>query len=161
MTPMPLYQIAFLRGAVLELKREANDHLSLGHITVDSPVFFSMDELVARFKSVNEQLADFGKRKTALSGKFDQLLVKLNSRLNDSRYDFLLKPKKRTSSESLAGLMRDFVGLGQPQAKVTVLDLSSVPIDVQPTVTAQIGRLAFEFNFWNPMCREFPSVPDL
>jgi hypothetical protein len=23
-------------------------------------------------------------------------------------------------------------------------------------VTAQIGRLAYEFNFWNPLCREFP-----
>jgi hypothetical protein len=52
--------------------------------------------------------------------------------------------------------MRDFVGLGEPRAKVTVIDLSSVPFDVQPTVTAQIGRLAFEFNFWNPKCREFP-----
>ena len=33
-------QIAFLRGAVLELKREANEHLGLGHITVDSPMYF-------------------------------------------------------------------------------------------------------------------------
>jgi DNA helicase HerA-like ATPase len=31
-----------------------------------------------------------------------------------------------------------------------------VPFDVHPTVTAQIGRLAFEFNYWNPRCREFP-----
>ena len=84
------------------------------------------------------------------------MLVKLQSRLNDTRYDFLLSPKKRTSSESLPGLLRDFVGIGEKNAKVTVLDLSSVPFDVQPTVTAQIGRLAFEFNFWNPACREFP-----
>jgi DNA helicase HerA-like ATPase len=27
---------------------------------------------------------------------------------------------------------------------------------VRPTVSAQIGRLAFEFNYWNPKCREFP-----
>jgi DNA helicase HerA-like ATPase len=39
---------------------------------------------------------------------------------------------------------------------VTVLDLSAVPFDVVPMVTAQIGRLAYEFNFWNPLCREFP-----
>jgi DNA helicase HerA-like ATPase len=154
--PNASVQIAFLRGALLELKREANQHLELGHITVDSPIFFSMDDLLKRFRSVNEQLADFGKSQTALSGKFDQLLVKLQSRLNDTRYDFLLRPKKRIGSESLAGLMRDFVGLGEPRANVTVLDLSAVPFDVQPTVTAQIGRLAFEFNFWNPACREFP-----
>jgi DNA helicase HerA-like ATPase len=154
--PNSSVQIAFLRGSVLELKREANEHLNLGHITVDSPIYFSMDELVSRFKYANETTADFGKSKTALTGKFDQLLVKLQSRLNDTRYDFLLKPEKRTSSESLAGLMRDFVGLGEPGAKVTVLDLSSIPFDIHPTVTAQIGRIAFEFNYWNPKCREFP-----
>jgi DNA helicase HerA-like ATPase len=154
--PNASVQIAFLRGTLLELKREANDYLDLGHITVDSPIYFPMETLLERFKYANETTADFGKTKTALTGKFDQLLVKLQSRLNDTRYDFLLRPKKRTSSESLAGLLRDFVGLGDQKAKVTVLDLSSVPFDVHPTVTAQIGRLAFEFNFWNPQCREFP-----
>jgi len=154
--PNASVQIAFLRGALLELKREANSHLDLGHITVDSPIYFPMDSLYERMKYANETTADFGKTKTALTGKFDQLLVKLLSRLNDTRYDFLLRPKKRTSSESLAGLLRDFVGLGDQRANVTVLDLSTVPFDVHPTVTAQIGRLAFEFNYWNPRCREFP-----
>ncbi len=141
---------------MLELKRETNRHLDLGHITVDSPIYFPMDELFSRLKYANETTADFGKSKTALTGKFDQLLVKLQSRLNDTRYDFLLNPKKRTSSDSLAGLLRDFVGLGDQNAKVTVLDLSSIPFDLHGTVTAQIGRLAFEFNYWNPRCREFP-----
>ena len=154
--PNASVQIAFLRGALLELKREANTHLNLGHITVDSPIYFSLEDLLKRFKYANETTADFGKSKTALTGKFDQLLVKLQSRLNDTRYDFLLKPQKRNSSESLPGLMRDFVGLGSKPAKVTVLDISSVPFDVHPTVTSQIGRLAFEFNYWNPQCREFP-----
>lgn len=149
-------QIAFLRNAVYELKQNANEHLGLGHITVDTPLFFSLTELYKRFKEANEQTASFGKDQTALTGKFDQFLVKLQSRMNDTRYDFLLKPKKRTSSESLVGLMKDFIGLGEPRAKITVIDLSAVPHDIHPTVTAQIGRLAFEFNFWNPRCREFP-----
>ena len=154
--PNASVQIAFLRGALLELKQEANEHLNLGHITVDSPIYFSLDDLLKRFKYANETTADFGKTKTALTGKFDQLLVKLQSRMNDTRYDFMLKPQKRNSSESLTGLLRDFIGLGSKRAKVTVLDISSVPFDVHPAVTAQIGRLAFEFNYWNPACRDFP-----
>lgn len=149
-------QIAFLRSTVLSLKREANQHMELGHITVDTPIHFSLDEMLKQFKEANEQTASFGKEKTALFGKFDQLLVKLQSRMNDTRYDFLLKPRKRTTSETLPDLLRDFVGLGEPRAKVTVLDLSAVPYDIHHTVTSQIGRLAFEFNFWNPRCREFP-----
>lgn len=154
--PNASVQIAFMRGTLLELKVEANEHLEIGHITVDSPIYFAMEDLYQRIKNANETTADFGKTKTALTGRFDQMLVKLESRLNDTRYDFLLKPKIRTSSESLPGLLRDFVGLGEPRSKVTVLDLSSVPFDIHPIVTAQIGRLAFEFNYWNPRCIEFP-----
>ena len=40
--------------------------------------------------------------------------------------------------------------MANPKKPVTVIDLSTVPFDVRPTVAAQIGRLAFEFNFWNP-----------
>ena len=149
-------QIAFLRNSVRDLKVAANEHLKIGHITVDTPIYFSLPDLYKRFKEANEQTASFGKEKTALFGKFDQLLVKLQSRMNDARHDFLLNPKKRTSSESLTGLMRDFVGLGDPPANITVIDLSAVPPDLHPTVTSQIGRLAFEFNYWNPRCREFP-----
>ena len=33
-----------------------------------------------------------------------------------------------------------------------------MPFDVRPTVAAQIGRLAFEFNYWNPRYRDFPIL---
>jgi DNA helicase HerA-like ATPase len=149
-------QISFMRSLVMRLKREANEHLDLGHITVDSPVFYPIDILLEQIREANEQTTDFGKTKSPLYGRFDQMLVRFNSLLNDTRYDFLLKPRTRTSTESLTELMKDLVGLGSPNAAITVLDLSAVPFDVVPMVTAQIGRLAYEFNFWNPLCREFP-----
>ena len=149
-------QISFLRSILIRLKRETNEHLELGHITVDSPVYYSLDELIDLINKANGETTNFGKTKSPLYGKFDQVLVRLNSLLNDTRYDFLMKPNTRNSTESLAGLMEDMVGLGDPKANVTVLDLSAVPFDVLPMVTAQIGRLAYEFNFWNPLCREFP-----
>ncbi|MCF6262553.1 MAG: DUF853 family protein [Xanthomonadales bacterium] len=151
-------QIAFLRGVVLDLKRESNDSLQFGQITVDSPVYFSLEELYNTFKKYNDRTADFGKGRTALTGKFDSLLIKLESRLNDTRYDFLLRPKVRNSTNTLNDLTKEFLGLAEPTSAVTIIDLSTVPHDVLPTVTAQIGRLAFEFNFWNPRCREFPLL---
>ena len=149
-------QLAFLRGALNDLRIEANKDSGLGHITVDSPVYFSLDDLRDKFEEANQETSDFGRVQGPLYGKFDQLLVRMNSLMNDGRYDFMLKPKIRTSTETLVDLMRDFVGLGDPKANVTVLNLSAVPYDVAPTVTALIGRLAFEFNFWNPDCLEFP-----
>ena len=149
-------QISFLRSILIRLKRETNEHLDLGHITVDSPVYYSLDALIELIHKANTETSDFGKTQSPLFGKFDQMLVRLHSLLNDTRYDFLMKPKIRNSTESLAELMKDLVGLGEPKANVTILDISAVPFDVVPMVTAQIGRLAYEFNFWNPLCREFP-----
>jgi DNA helicase HerA-like ATPase len=149
-------QISVMRSLLIRLKRETNAHLNLGHITVDSPVYYSLEDLIDLVKKANVETSDFGKTKSPLFGKFDQVLVRLGSLLNDTRYDFLMKPKARNSTESLTDLMQDLVGLGEPRANVTVLDLSAVPFDVVPMVTAQIGRLAYEFNFWNPLCREFP-----
>lgn len=149
-------QVAFLRDSLISLKAAANTGTHVGHISVDSPVYFSLDELLLKLRDANEKTADFGKKKTATHGRFDQLLVRLESLVNDSRYGFMFKPKKRTSTATLVDLLKDFVGLGDPRAAITVIDLSAVPFDIAPMVTAQIGRLAYEFNFWNPRCQEFP-----
>lgn len=151
-------QMAFLRELLLVLRRKANTGMEDAHISIDSPVYFSLAELFQQFKRANEQVTDFGKVKGPLYGQFDEFLIKLQSRFNDVRYDFLFKPKHRKSSDTLADLLREFIGLVEPRRQITVIDFSSVPFDVRPTVSAQIGRLAFEFNYWNPQSREFPIL---
>ena len=151
-------QTAFLRETIYSLKKKSAKQLGIETVSIDSPIYFSIQELYEEFKEANEQRSDFGKTQGALFGQFDEFMIKLGSKLNDVRYDFLLKPKKRTNSASLSGLLRDFVGLGVPKRPITIIDLSPVPFDVRPTVSAQIGRLAFEFNYWNPRNREFPIL---
>lgn len=154
-------QTAFFRDTLRHLRERERDPLRLTRVTVDTPVYFSLDELVAIIRAKNTEMVPGANNKPKqgdMFGDFDRFLVRLESRMNDVRYDFLLKPKVRTSSSSLVGILRDFVGLGTQKAAVTVIDLSSVPFDVRPTVAAQIGRLAFEFNYWNPRYREFPIL---
>lgn len=151
-------QIAFLRDVLYSLKKQAAKELGITNVSIDAPIYFSIIDLCNSFKEANEHRIDFGKTKGSLFGQFDNFLVQLQSRLNDVRYDFLLKPKIRQDSASLSGLLRDFIGLGDPKCQITVIDLSSVPFDVRPSVSAQIGRLAFEFNYWNPRNREFPIL---
>lgn len=156
--PNASVQMAFMRDVLFSLRKKSNAELNLSQLSVDSPVFFSLKEMYMHFKKANEQQLDFGKSKGTLFGAFDEFLVRFQSMYNDSRYDFLLKPKKRKSSMNLESLLRDFVGLGSPKRQVTVVDLSPVPSDIRPMVAAQIGRLAFEFNYWNPKRREFPLL---
>ena len=153
-------QTAFFRDTLRQLREKEKVPLGLSRITVDTPVFFSLEELMASVRTKNTEMVQGAKgpKQGDMFGDFDRFLVRLESRMNDLRYDFLLKPKVRTNSASLVGMLRDFVGLGTQKAAVTVIDLSSVPFDVRPTVAAQIGRLAFEFNYWNPRYREFPIL---
>ena len=153
-------QTAFFRDTLRELREKEKTPLGLERVTVDTPVYFSLDELIAEVETKNREMVQGarGPKQGDMFGVFDRFLIRLESRMNDVRYDFLLKPKVRTTSDSLSALLRDFVGLGTPKTAVTVIDLSSVPFDVRPTVAAQIGRLAFEFNYWNPDYREFPIL---
>ena len=153
-------QIAFFRDNLRELKEAEKSSLGLERVTVDTPVYFSLDELLRRIDTENRRMVQgkTGEKQGPNYGVFDRFIMRLESKLNDVRYDFLLKPRVRTSSNTLTGLLRDFVGLGKPKRPVTVIDLSAVPFDVRPTVAAQIGRIAFEFNYWNPQYREFPLL---
>ena len=149
-------QMAYMREVLQRLKRESAKEIGLKGVSIDTPIYFSLAEMYMQFKNANEERKEFGKVKGALYGQFDEFLVRLQSRFNDVRYDFLLKPKKRVSSDSLEDLLREFVGLGENKANVTVIDLSSVPTDIRPAISAQVGRLAYEFNYWNPRRRDFP-----
>lgn len=149
-------QMAFMREILQQLKRKEAKQIGLNTVSIDTPIYFSLAEMYMQFKSANEERKDFGKTTGALFGQFDEFLVRMQSRFNDVRYDFLLKPKKRNTSASMADLLRQFIGLGDKKANITVVDLSSVPTDVRPAVSAQVGRLAYEFNYWNPKRREFP-----
>ena len=153
-------QTAFFRDCLMEGRQQENatssPALGLTRVTVDTPIYFSLDDILTKVRAKNVERV--GSRQGPMFGNFDRFLMRIESKLNDNRYDFLLKPRIRNTSASLSGLLRDFVGLGSKKAAVTVIDLSSVPFDVRPTVAAQIGRLAFEFNYWNPRYREFPIL---
>ena len=155
-------QTAFFRDCLLEGRQRENNSaipaLGLPRVTVDTPIYFSLDDVMTKVREKNVERVGPRQGQGPMFGDFDRFLMRIESKLNDTRYDFLLKPAKRNTSASLSAMLRDFVGLGAQKAAVTVIDLSSVPFDVRPTVAAQIGRLAFEFNYWNPKYREFPIL---
>lgn len=153
-------QIAVFKDSLGALRTAEGKGLGLPRTTLDTPVFFDLGKLKDAIVQANGLVKSHTGNmvKGPLTGSFDNFLMRLDSRLGDNRYDFLLNPKARKTSASMEGLLRDFIGLGEQKALVTVIDLSPVPFDVRPTVTAQIGRLAFEFNYWNPRYAEFPIL---
>lgn len=149
-------QMSFMSEVLMQLKRKESKRIGLSTFSIDTPIYFSLAEMYMAFKTANEEKKAFGKVLGPLYGQFDNFLIKMQSRLNDVRYDFLLRPRKRKSSETMSDILRLFVGLGEKKSNVTVVDLSSVPSDIRPAISAQVGRLAYEFNYWNPHRRDFP-----
>ena len=85
------------------------------------------------------------------AGEFNRFLMRLEARRNDHRLDFLLAPRKDDGSEyetdDLGDILAQFMGYGEDETNVTIIDLSGIPFDVLSVVVSLITRLIFTFSF--------------
>ena len=76
--------------------------------------------------------------------------MRLESRLNDRRYDLIFKPKTYNTSASMDDLFRKILGEETSnRKKVVVLDLSPVPFDVRGALISLTLRCLFDFSYWH------------
>jgi DNA helicase HerA-like ATPase len=101
-------------------------------------------------------------------GRLLGLVNQIETRLNDRRYDFLLRPREQAlrnveivpflnpetspgeASKSLGAIIRQFLGRLSTRKNLTIIDLSGLPFDVVDITVATITRTLFDFNFWAP-----------
>ncbi len=153
-------QITVLKDLVVASKKGKNPEIA-DHITIDTPAFYDIAEVRARLQFLDtEKISGLGTpvpKDGPFYGKFTRFLVRLDSKLNDSRYAFMFKPKKFNFSQSLKEFLDIIIGT-EDEARMSILDLSGVPFDVVNTIVSLLARLIFDFNFWNRNRREFPVL---
>ena len=129
-----------------------NQSLGLRKITIDTPVFFDFTRILDKFRELDTQMVagSKGDKQGPLFGQFSRLLMRVDSRLNDRRYDLIFKPKEYNTSASMETLFRRLLGetVGG-RKKVVVIDLSPVPFDVRSSVISLILRCLFDFSYWH------------
>jgi DNA helicase HerA-like ATPase len=86
------------------------------------------------------------------SGEFDRFVPRLETKLNDERLSFLLKPRKKDNSEyktsDLPDILKQFIGYSDAENEnITIIDLSGIPFEVLSIVVSLISRLVFDFCF--------------
>ncbi len=105
------------------------------------------------------------------------LLDLLEQKLNDKRYNFLLRPIEhaRTSklfssifpqiteerddwSEMIAWLLKIFTGDITPRRNLTIIDLSGIPYEIIDLTVGLLTRMIFDFNFYTPADVRRPIV---
>jgi uncharacterized protein len=147
-------QIAKFKQLLQEAKKshQENIDLNLKKITIDTPVYFDFEGILNEFRRLDTEMVQGsrGPKKGDLHGDFSRLLMRIDSRLNDSRYDLIFKPKKYNTSASMEDLFRKLLGesIGD-RKKAVIIDLSSVPFDVRASVISLILRCLFDFAYWH------------
>lgn len=149
--PNQISQFKKLLQAAKEAHTE-NQSLGIPKITIDTPVYFDFNIIINQFRVLDEQMVtspSTGKLvKGPLHGDFTRLLMRIDSRLNDKRYDLIFHPKTYNSSASMENLFRKILGEEKPPKKVVIIDLSPIPFDVRNSVISLILRCLFDFSYW-------------
>lgn len=86
------------------------------------------------------------------NGEFDRFVMRLESKINDNRLAFLLKPKKTETNEfktsDFPTILKQFIGYSdKKEDNITIIDLSGIPFEVLSIVVSLISRLVFDFCF--------------
>jgi len=208
-------QRVFLRSAFEKLKRKAAEELGiLTEYTIDTPVYYSIDDLKTYAENMNEARFVLNSDNYAFArlpfrqlpiGEQEQMLLsrrmefnkgnsegeiphgtyfgrllgfvnQLETRLNDRRYDFLLRPFEQIArntelapylnpdaasgelSKSCSAVIRQMLGRMGKRKNLTIVDLSGLPFDVIDITVAVLTRTLFDFNFWSPPEQRQPFV---
>ncbi len=147
-------QIAKFKELLQSAKEAPEENRALGitKITIDTPVYFDFDAILGEFRRLDTQMvpgAGSNVKQGPLFGQFTRLLMRIDSRLNDRRYDLIFKPKTYLTSASMEDLFRRLLGERRgDRKKIVVIDLSPVPFDVRGSVISLILRCIFDFAYW-------------
>ncbi len=146
-------QIAKFKEVLQSAKEtpEENKKLGITKITIDTPLFFDFNAILKEFRELDTQMVPGakGEKQGPLFGQFTRLLMRIDSRLNDRRYDLIFNPKTYLTSASMEDLFRRLLGERQgDRKKIVVIDLSPVPFDVRGSVISLILRCIFDFAYW-------------
>ena len=148
-------QVMAFQDAVIVQKKVILQKLGkrdvLNAFTLDSPVPFSIDEVIKNLKDMNEEMSQGarGLKQGQFFGQFSRLLIRLQSRLSDKRYGFLFNaPESEHEYNAMARTATKLMDYATKGAQVKVIDFSEVPADILPVIVGLVARIIYQVQFW-------------
>lgn len=80
------------------------------------------------------------------NGNFGNFINRLENKLNDRRLSFMFPQNNIPNSHEVT--LSQFLGYGENNSNVTIIDLSGVPFEVLSITVSLISRLLFEFGYY-------------
>jgi DNA helicase HerA-like ATPase len=158
-------QVMAFQDAVIEQKKAILSKLGkekvLAAFTLDSPVPFSLGNVITTLKSLNEEMIDGarGLKQGTFYGQFSRLLTRIRSKLNDKRYGFLFQaPENEHQYDSMANLATKLMDFSKTKTQIKVIDFSEVPEDILPIIVGLVARIIYQVQFWTELEDRHPLV---
>ncbi|UOR10635.1 anti-phage-associated helicase HerA [Halobacillus amylolyticus] len=113
----------------------------------DSEGEIFIDNEENRHKLFFEKLTPQGTSNGGVTGKLINFINRLENKINDKRFDFLLgDPSKQITFEET---LENLLGYKkEAKSNVTVFDLSGVPFEVLSITVSLISRIIFEYGYY-------------
>jgi len=131
----------------------------LNAFTIDSPIPFSLDNVLQGLTSLNEEMEQGarGLKQGKFYGQFSRLLARIGARLKDKRYGFLFQaPAAEHKYDAMARLAGKLMDYSKRSHSIKVIDFSEVPTEVLPVIVALVARLIYQVQFWTDRDKRQP-----
>lgn len=137
-----------LKGETLDSEKKISVKKTF---TVDSPIPYSMTELVQRLKADNTEKG-IGKSGAPVKGdwedKLTRFISRLETKLDDRRYGFMFSPPAPAMSYDWLAIQVLKLLQSGGKTGIKIIDFSEVPADVLPVVAGTLSRLLYDVQFW-------------
>ncbi|MET3321026.1 UNVERIFIED_ORG: hypothetical protein ABIC97_004127 [Peribacillus simplex] len=136
-------QKMYIKELIEELKKNEIQEADKEKVSVDSPIFFNMDDLLESIKGRRDRETTEAKK-----DPFNKMLLKFQSIHNDTRFSFL--KSDISEKKSLSAYFTFLLGLEENNQKyISVLDLSGLPAEVRTICVGVLTRLCFDYRYWD------------
>ncbi len=156
-------QVMVFQDAVIAEKKAILEQLGkteiLNAFTLDSPIPFSIDNVVGTLKDLNEEMEQGarGLKQGKFFGQFSRLLTRIRSKLSDKRYGFLFHaPETANDYSFMASMVKQLMDYKTEKAQVKVIDFSEVPSEILPVIVGLVARIIYQIQFWTPHDKRRP-----
>lgn len=100
--------------------------------------------------------------KAGFNGEFNRFISRLETKLNDTRLEFILSEYKNENEKyctyDLNNILKKILGYNEHN-NITIIDLSSLPFEVVSIVVSIISRLIFDFSYYKMKTTEINDTP--
>lgn len=132
-------------------------------ITIDSPIPYKLEEVIAELKSLDEEMvpgAKSGEKAGPFNGKLTRFIQRLEAKSLDKRLGFLFQVSKdELSMDWMGELCLKLMSCSlqeERKAGVKIIDFSDVPSDVLPLIISLVARIIFSVQQWTSKANQHP-----